>query len=381
MRMAVIGYGVRIRHMLNEIAKADGSCKIAAIADPRWREIKDQLGQAAEGISFYETVDELLRDDDYDGCLIGTRCDLHTELAGKIIPTGKALFLEKPVSTNMSDLIALKDLNETYKHANERTVVSFPLRLSLLVQIAKEIIDSGKIGTVEHVQAVNNVPYGGVYYQNWYRDASIHGGLFLAKTTHDFDYLNYLIGSKPVRVAAMTSKQIFKGDKPAGLVCANCAEQADCPESPANLLRAGEERHGDFCVFAADTGNEDSGSALIEYDSGLHVSYSQNFFARKKAAARGARLLGYKGTVEFNWYTGEVKVFMHHSPRVETHKVEAEDLHHFGGDAALAAHFIDLMKGKGKSKSTLSDGIESALLCLKAIESARSGTFQRVEWP
>lgn len=48
-------------------------------------------------------------------------------------------------------------------------VVSFPLRVTPLVKLAKEIVQSGKLGSIKHVQAVNNVPYGGVYYHSWYR--------------------------------------------------------------------------------------------------------------------------------------------------------------------------------------------------------------------
>ena len=48
-----------------------------------------------------------------------------------------------------------------------------------------------------------------------------------------------------------------------------------------------------MCCYAVDTGNEDSGSALIRYETGMHVSYSR-IFARHKAGARGARLFGYK---------------------------------------------------------------------------------------
>ncbi|WP_419872254.1 Gfo/Idh/MocA family protein [Candidatus Pristimantibacillus sp. PTI5] len=186
-----------------------------------------------------------------------------------------------------------------------------------MVKLAKEIIDSGRIGTVEHVQAVNNVPYGNVYYQNWYRDEQITGGLFLQKATHDFNYSNYLVGQNPVTVCAMKSKQIYKGHKKPGLQCADCDEKYTCPESSLN------HDLGKYCSFAEDTGNEDSGSALIRYDTGMHVSYSQNFFARRAAGKRGARLLGYKGTLEFDWYTSELKVLMHHEARVETHQLDA----------------------------------------------------------
>ncbi|MDG0809809.1 Gfo/Idh/MocA family protein [Cohnella rhizosphaerae] len=122
------------------------------------------------------------------------------------------------------------------------------------------------------------------------------GGLFLQKATHDFDYINHLIGLKPVSVCAVKSKQIFKGNKPEGLYCKDCAEYHTCPESPFVLKHfKSEESHGEMCAFAVDTGNEDAGSALVVYESGMHVSYSQNFFARKGAAKRGGHVNRLRG--------------------------------------------------------------------------------------
>jgi hypothetical protein len=129
-----------------------------------------------------------------------------------------------------------------------------------------------------------------------------------------------------------------------------------------------------------DTGNEDSGSALIEYETGMHVSYSQNFFARRGAATRGATLLGYKGTLQFDWYTDEVKVHMHHTPRVETHRVDSKALSHGGGDTVLAQSFIDVMRGAGDSVAPLEAGLLSVLMCLKAKNSAQTRSFQAVTW-
>jgi predicted dehydrogenase len=284
------------------------------------------------------------------------------------------LYLEKPVSTTMQDLRRLK---EGYAASNSQVVVSFPLRVTSLVKIVKEIVDSGKIGTIEHVQAVNNVPYGNVYFQNWYRDEAETGGLFLQKATHDFDYIQYVIGQRPTVISAMKSKQIFKGTKPAGLKCVDCEDNDTCLESP--LVKKDMPPSWEYCCFAEDTGNEDSGSALIEYESGMHVSYSQNFFARRGAGTRGARFLGYKGTVEFDFMTGKVKVYMHHTPLVETYEFTASE-GHFGGDSTLVRNFGDVILGKTDSISTLDDGMLSALLCLKAKQSAETRTFQTIDW-
>ncbi|SEO88463.1 Gfo/Idh/MocA family protein [Paenibacillus sp. OV219] len=375
MNIGIIGFGGRIQGVAKDTLRQDPNCRIAAIVDPRSGAIqadRERLG-LGEDVRYYSTAEEMLDAEQLDGVMIGTRCSGHTEQAVKVLPTGLPLFMEKPVSTNMADLMRLK---ASYEANPSPVVVSFPLRVTSIVQLVKEIVDSGKIGTIEHAQAVNNVPYGGVYFQNWYRDENETGGLFLQKATHDFDYINYVVGMKPVTVCAMTSKQIFKGDKPAGLKCVDCDQYLTCPDSTLQTKVASWE----YCAYAKDTGNEDSGSALIRYESGMHVSYSQNFFVRGEAGARGARFMGYKGTVEFDFNTGVVTVYMHHTSRVETYRVGAGE-NHFGGDAALAASFVELMRGTTKrSVSPLEDGIDSALLCLKAKESAVTGQFCAVEF-
>lgn len=377
MNIGVIGYGSRISHVIQELQNEHSGTRIHAIADLRADELKQGNEKfRTDHVQFHDSAEAMLEAGGLDGVLIGTRCSLHTEMALKVLPTGLPLYLEKPVATTMKDLLRLK---AGYESSNSQVVISFPLRVTSLVQMAKEIIDSGKIGTVEHVQAVNNVPYGNVYYQNWYRDESETGGLFLQKATHDFDYIQYVLGQRPTVISAMKSKQIFKGTKPAGLMCVDCDENRTCLESIYVRKDAHLHPTWQYCCFAEDTGNEDSGSALIQYESGMHVSYSQNFFARRKAGTRGARFLGYKGTLEFDFMTGVVKVFMHHTPRVEMYE-NGSEAGHFGGDSTLARNFGDIMLGKAESISTLDDGLLSALLCLKAKKSAETHTFQTIDW-
>lgn len=74
------------------------------------------------------------------------------------------------------------------------------------------IIGCGRLGTPEHVQAHNYIPYGGVYFHNWYCKTG-PAGLFFEKSTHAFDWINRLVGVKPREIFAMTSQRIFGGDK------------------------------------------------------------------------------------------------------------------------------------------------------------------------
>ena len=370
MKLGVIGYGSRIKDVIRVMRKLDPDVQVAGVVDPRYG--TNGKTNDADGPPVFASTEELVRSVAPDGLMIGTRCSLHTSYALEALPTGIPLYLEKPVSTTIEDWRRLKEASLTY---STPVVVSHPLRMTTIVQQAKAIIDSGAIGTVEHIQAVNNVPYGGVYYKSWYRDEAETGGLFLQKATHDFDYLNYVAGRRPVAVAAMTSKQVFRGDKPAGLKCVDCEERRTCAESTVGTEL---EEQWPYCAFAEDTGNEDSGSALIRYEGGMHASYSQNFFARRSAAARGARFLGYKGTLEFDFVTGLIQVVHHHAARVDRYEFEHGE-GHFGGDEKLAANFLDIVKSGASSLSTLEDGLTSAYLCLMAKRSAETNSFQTIE--
>ena len=292
LKLGIIGYGFRTATMLKEILRT-GKVTVSAVCDVNYNTVEKYAKEnGVEGFTYYTDANEMLQKEALDGVFVGTRCSLHTDFARLVASYGIPLFLEKPVATNRKDADRLKEI----LYHSDKTVVSFPLRVTDIVLKVREIVESGRIGTLSQVQAYNNVPYGRVYYHDWYRDESETGGLFLQKSTHDFDYINSLLGSlAPVSVCAMESKMIFKGDKPAGVSCELCPEKDTCPEGPDNLRKMDVDPTGNRCCFAVDTGNQDSGSAIVRYENGLHVVYSQDFIARNKAAKRGARFVGYLG--------------------------------------------------------------------------------------
>ena len=371
--IAVIGSGHRVTPLVRRLLEKDGFV-LKAVCDIDLASVKEKYSDL-EGVEYFTNAREMLEKCKIDGIFIGTRCSLHTKYAMLCAEYKIPLFLEKPVSISWEQLHEL----ESIKDYSEKVVVSFPLRLTHIVQCVKDIIDSGKIGRVQHVQAYNNVYYARGYYHGWYRDETETGGLFLQKSTHDLDYINYLLSDrKPVKLCAMESKQIFKGDMPADLRCIDCERQESCPESAKNVNTYGEKKPADpesyYCCFAKDTGNHDSASITVMYDDGMHAVYSQNFIARKDAGKRGARLIGYYGTVEFDFNTATVQVFYHNQNRTETHKFEITS-GHSGGDKQLIDNFADVIKGKDVSHSTLDDGILSAKMCLLSKDSAQNFKF------
>ncbi|HUU43417.1 MAG TPA: Gfo/Idh/MocA family oxidoreductase [Planctomycetota bacterium] len=385
--MGVIGLGSRASQVVRMVERLDPDARIAAVTDPdkpgvlkrleNTRNLRDNLAD----IRFYTEPDEMLDKEDLTGVVIGTRCSLHARLACKVAARGLPLYLEKPIATTMDDL---KMLKKAFDASSSEVVVSFPLRLSPMVLRSKEIFASGRIGTLEQVQAINNVSYGAGYYRNWYRDYNETGGLWLQKATHDLDYINAIVGETPVLIAAMHSQRVMGKRKPAGLTCDVCDELETCPESPyADFHKHGHVDHYEpakrKCTFGEDIDPryQDNGSALVEYANGLQAVYSQNFFVRRHAGYRGATLIGYHGTIQFDWNQPMFRLTMHHKAWTET--VDCASDGHGGGDVELARDFIGVMRGTGKSRAPISAGILSAYMCLKARESALNRRFEKLD--
>lgn len=375
-RLGVIGYGHRIHNFLNSMDSLELGTIVTALADPDEAGARRRMGERAGMCRFYESADAMLKNQALDAVLVGTRCKLHTEMALKVLDCGIPLFLEKPVGICEGDLTLLEN---AAKVSAAPVVVSFPLRFAPIVQAVRDIVNSGRIGSVAQVQIYNNVPYGDVYFQNWYRDTDETGGLFLQKATHDFDYVNMLLGSRPVQTAAMKTRTFYPADHPDTLRCENCRERESCPQSDFHKLHfTGETVQGPMCAYGASCRNEDSASVLLMYENGVHGVYTQNFFAKLGAQKRGARLLGTKGSVEFDFYTDEIRVNYYQVRHTEFHRLEYAGEAHFGGDLRLAHHFLNVVRGLEPSASTLEDGIYSARICLAARTSAEKKVFQDI---
>ena len=388
LRLGVVGYGSRTKMIIDEaFRQVEPDIQVVGIVDPDESGVRDRLAEVdKKNVVFYKTLKQLVSHAKLDGLLIGTRCHQHAPYAIEAAKYDIPLYLEKPVAISMKQAVSLE---QAFENSKCPAVVSFPLRVSPLCVMTKEYLNAGFVGRCEHIAAVNYVPYGVVYWEEGYRNYEITQGLFLQKATHDLDYMSFLMDSPIVRVAAMaTCGRVFGGNKPSGLRCSKCRQADSCLESPRNRVRnhsidASYGANDHLCTFSVDCGapetgtNEDSSSVLLEFASGVHGVYTQVFFARRDAAARGATISGYLSTISFDWYKNTIRKVSHHKPFTEEVSADA-GLSHFGGDLELAYDFIDVIRGKGKSRSTIWDGIQSVYACLAAKESATKGRFVKV---
>lgn len=358
-RLGLIGIGQRLAHMVTCFQASDPSLRVVGVVDPDREGALARLPESERAsVRFFNTLDELLREARPDALAIGTRCNLHAPLAIAVAATGLPLFLEKPVAVTLSQARALE---ESFARSRSEVVVSFPLRVSHLCRMVKSRVEAGEIGRLEHLLGVNYVPYGNVYFDSWYRDYQITQGLFLQKATHDFDYLSFLAGAPIVRVAAMAQQgRVFRD---------RSLEPVEGDDTYAYFDHIGHPETGM---------NEDASSALLEFANGIQGVYTQVFYSKHEAQARGATLSGLRGTLRFDWYQNDLRLHSHAEAGTLTDR-PPEGLNHFGGDGVLADNFIDIILGRAPSATPLSAGLQSVYACLAARESAATGRFVAVQ--
>ncbi len=356
MKLAVIGLGLRMSAMVRKFYEHCPELKVVGLLDKNPEAVTRLPEPFQKDTPVFTDVDELVCRTKPDAIAIGTNCNTHAEFAIRVAKYNLPLFLEKPVATSMEQALALE---AAYGHNGDKVVVSFPLRVTPLCRRAKELIDQGAVGRIDHVLAINYVKYGNVYFDTWYRDYSIVQGLFLQKATHDFDYLAYLVGAPITKVAAMASY---------GRVYRDTKTLHGTPDPNA--------------IYLPDIGtpeegmNEDASSALLEFANGAKGVYTQVFYT-KGYSRRGATLSGFKGTLDFEWHRGDIRVYHHRDPFTERHEMAITESH-FGGDGPLSRAFVDLVTKGTPSPSPLSVGLESVYACLAAKESAETGQFVSV---
>ncbi len=386
-RIGVAGYGERIHGVIdNNLRELAPDVRVVGVVDPDEAGVRGRLAECDQrDVIFYKNLDEMVRKGKLDALACGTRCNLHTPYGIEAARYDLPIFMEKPVAINMRQAIALE---KAFAKTKCQAVVGFGLRASPLCVLARKYIADGAVGKPIHINAVNYVSYGRVYWEEEYRNFDITQGLFLQKATHDLDYMSYLLDSPIVRVAAMASwGQVFGGDKPAGLVCSKCRQKATCLESPENRKRNGYfgKCKDHKCLFSVDCGspetgtNEDCSSAIVEFASGAHGVYSQVFFVQRQTSElRGSMISGYDGTVSFDWYKNELTRIRHHSPFAATEQTSTGGAH-FGGDIELARDFLRLIQGKKPShQADMTNAIQSVYACLAAKQSAEKGRFVNV---
>ena len=109
---------------------------------------KKQAVQDYPGIVSYDTIDELIADDNIDLIIINTPNYTHYEYAKKCLLAGKHILVEKPFTATVAQA---RELFTLAKKVGKKALVYQNRRFDSGFKITKEIIESGKLGKLTEV--------------------------------------------------------------------------------------------------------------------------------------------------------------------------------------------------------------------------------------
>lgn len=204
--IGIIGAGM-IANVHAEAAVAVGT-KVTAVYDPR-TENASAFGEK-HSCDVEESVDSLLSRTDLDGVVIAVPNDQHAPLAIETLNAGHHVLLEKPMAMSLEQCDEILSARDSSKKVLQ---IGFVCRYSPAAMKAKELVESGAIGTVQHVQATllrqRGIPGLGGWFTTKARSG---GGCLIDIGVHLIDLSMFITScTTPVR-ASGTCTQAFTID-------------------------------------------------------------------------------------------------------------------------------------------------------------------------
>lgn len=403
----LIGAGIRGK-TYTDYAKDfhDDRFELVAVAEPdegRREAVRQKHGLLPENCAA-DWKELLNRPKFADVAIISTQDRQHFEPAMRAIELGYHLLLEKPMAVTPEECIKIADYAE---EKGVTVMVCHVLRFTPFFKRVKEVIDSGMLGEIVniiHVEGVGERHYAHSYTRGNWSNLAKSSPMILAKSSHDMDILQWLIGKKCTRVHSFGSLGHFnKANMPEGApyrCIEGCPHAESCPydavrtylkekerakhatgvfePTDEDIVKALKESPYGVCVYQSDNDVVDHQTVNLEFEGGAVVSFTMSAFNK---GGRFIRIMGTKG--EATAYMNEDKIQVYDFMTRETTYVPILNAElnetifggHGGGDKGIVQAFVELMDGTYVGNS-LSDGVtcaENHLMAFAAEESRVTG--------
>lgn len=229
----------------------------------------------------YETSwEKLVERPDIDVIDITAPSNFHKEIAIAAAEKGKHIFCEKPLALNLRDAREILAAAEKHKVKHQ---IGFNYRFAPAIQLAKKMIEEGKLGTIYHFRAL--------YLQDWIvdpefplvwrLDKKVAGSGSLGDLgAHIVDIAHYLVGdmSKVIGMNKTFIKERPIVEKMQGLTA-----------SAQNSTEKGEVTVDDATLF------------LAGFKNGALGSFEATRFAQGNKNAMSFEVNGSKGSIKFEF--------------------------------------------------------------------------------
>ncbi|NLK07962.1 MAG: Gfo/Idh/MocA family oxidoreductase [Firmicutes bacterium] len=123
-----------------------------------------------------------------DAVWVCTPPDSHRDISVDALNANKHVFCEKPMALSLEEADAMIEAAKT----NDRLLgIGYCLRFLPWAEKCKEIVESGELGdiTVAWIARMSSIPPA-----PWLKDQAASGGMLTEQTTHNLDWLRYVLG-------------------------------------------------------------------------------------------------------------------------------------------------------------------------------------------
>lgn len=220
-----------------------------------------------------------------DLVIVTTKDSSHHEFIVKGLEMGCDVLTEKPLTT---DEDKCQQIIDAEKKSDRNLIVGFNYRWSPYNTKIKELLANNAIGKVTSVDFhwYLNTYHGASYFRRWHGLKEEGGTLWVHKSTHHFDLLNWWLDSDPEEVFAYGALEHYGDNNPfRGDKCRTCPHKDKCDyywditkdQFMMDLYANNEQYDGyerDDCVFRKEIDIYDKMSAQVKYKNNAILNYS-----------------------------------------------------------------------------------------------------------
>jgi predicted dehydrogenase len=308
MRVLIVGCGsIGRRHLANLLSLAPAEVLAYRVRGNDAEELGRRFGVRAvaslgEGLSL-----------DPDFVLVANPTALHMEVALEAARAGRSLFIEKPLSHSRE---GADELRRLVREKGLVCLVGYQMRFHPGLRLVRRLLGEGRIGRPLWIRAEV-----GQYLPDWHPDEDYRqgfsarralGGGVTLDLSHELDYVRWLLG-------------------------------------PVAQVTALGGRIGDLEI---DT--EDIAEVLLRFESGALGSVHLDYLAR--CPVRGCRLVGTDGTLEWDYFGNQVRLFEAGSGAWIRHPQEGFERNRMYIDEM--AHFLRCLRGEEPPEVDLDQAVE-----------------------
>lgn len=411
----ILGYGDRGRVYGNYTINFPGQLKITAVVEP----IKARLSTAQKLFNLpnemcFSDFESFLKKGKIADCVINATMDtLHIATTLPILELGYDILLEKPVCSNA---VELHEIERAAKKSKRLLMICHVLRYAPFYKKIKELVLSGVVGEIIHIQTDEHVAYNhasaAFIRGKWKNEKECGSSMLLQKCCHDLDLIAWFNNSHAKRVSSFGGRNFIVKEKApinSGTRClTDCPLVDEChfsakkisvqkdifPQYTCECIPkyfrdvTQEEKleslktnnpHGE-CAYKTNATVVDHQTLILEFENGSTATHSMVC-----GACRGDRtihILGTNGEIEGRLSENIIKVFSAYNPpqSINVNDLIAASDNHMGGDTELMCDFVKMLNGENPSISctSISDSIIGHLTVFKADESRQTGKTKNI---